>query len=918
MKLLSTLKDQPADNCFILTYNLDLSFFEYMLFMDLYVSGCRNVVIFCDPTQYQKSLHDISILRFLGQRYTLVPARISPQGAFHPKLIFLSNNECGNVFITSGNLTHAGYNHNLEVASHVRYSARKPDNLSWHICNWAYQTLREISSRSRAGDIASQRLDQLYGTSSWLREPPLDNVLRRVWPIHNLELSLFDQLMDLIKYNDSSGVDEISIISPFFDKHLRAASTFVERLAPKKFTIFSRNPIGLDPSALSRLSDRSGANIIYKELSMEQRRLHGKVMMIKTGRGCWLVSGSANMSSAAWLKEAKRGNMEIVTLRYEPNQTYFDPWLAEVTKDARKIRFQDISYYEIEEQKDSSIEKIRLNSAQIKRKQLILQLDTSTEQLKDIKIFLNTGLREFSITEYYKMEDTKVYFEIDPQMQKLLESPTVCRGEIVLGDGEKFMTSSVVIINQNSLTRFSRPVQRKERPKIPDGLEPDSYEHCVQLISMMEDLLARDKEGLEKHTPRIGKRNQRSGYQAEIETDEKYDPEDHFVDEPIRVPERSAGDDFYVDYYDRRTYLSLLNAMLSVTYRPSTSNKYSEMITDVNIEEEGQEDEKDNGKKPETTTAKKYKKKIGKRIKTLVQRLILGIQDEKYLEEIPPLYLVELFLIILHFLKIIWIDGYLSASIYYNQTYDLFKGFLGYPGEEGAWSVLGERMHEPERKYAEDRLGFSTNVWLVLYLMGNLLKEKEPKLYFELSSLARHGSQYLQPPYILKRITKQELKNKWQFTFPEDFEEKDPHEINLWLENFLEDYNESTLITEIVANPAARAEIEYKNISDIDQVPSLIVKFPLSEASLNLCFEYFKIFLEHPEKKSVAWAQFVNVNPPISDDDIGKVIIFYREDMKRLEFVVERARFGEYNPDITKDQLNIDELLTMETYEDLM
>lgn len=290
MKLLSTLKNQEANNCFILTYNLDLAFFEYMLFAPLYINGCRNVVVVCDPSQYKKSLEDISILRFAGQRYILVPAQTSLNGVFHPKLIFITGDKGGSVTVTSGNLTRAGYTHNLEVATHVQYTSQNPDPNHLATCNWAYETFGQIIASSTANSIVSDRLDQLYSTTPWLRDSNPGADPDRHWLLHNLDESLFKQVVRIIQDKDGSKTQEISILSPFFDPALRSAGAFIEEFDPNKLKIYSKKPVGLNPTALEKLSKKSETSVEYHELKEDPRALHAKVVKITTARGTWVHS----------------------------------------------------------------------------------------------------------------------------------------------------------------------------------------------------------------------------------------------------------------------------------------------------------------------------------------------------------------------------------------------------------------------------------------------------------------------------------------------------------------------------------------------------------------------------------------------------------------------------------------------------
>src|SRR5512139_2790437 len=125
MKLLSAIKRRPADNCIILTFTAGLLFFEHLLFEPLFGAGCRNTVVLCDPTQYSVALDDVEQVRYAGQRYLLLPGRTSPRGAFHSKLVFLTTADDGRLFVTSGNLTKAGYTRNWEVATLFEYNAKK-------------------------------------------------------------------------------------------------------------------------------------------------------------------------------------------------------------------------------------------------------------------------------------------------------------------------------------------------------------------------------------------------------------------------------------------------------------------------------------------------------------------------------------------------------------------------------------------------------------------------------------------------------------------------------------------------------------------------------------------------------------------------------------------------------------------------
>jgi hypothetical protein len=140
-KALQTLLHQPADNCIIVTYGLDLPFFEYMLFEPLYSRGCRNVAVLCDPGQQETALHDVPALEHSGRRYLCLPSSAA-RAAFHPKLILLTSEQVGLLLVGSGNLTRAGLTHNQEVWTRFDYSDGQPDEFVRTTCRRAFDCPR--------------------------------------------------------------------------------------------------------------------------------------------------------------------------------------------------------------------------------------------------------------------------------------------------------------------------------------------------------------------------------------------------------------------------------------------------------------------------------------------------------------------------------------------------------------------------------------------------------------------------------------------------------------------------------------------------------------------------------------------------------------------------------------------------------
>ena len=155
-----------------------------------------------------------------------------------------------------------------------------------------------------------------------------------------------------------------------------------------------------------------------------------------------------------------------------------------------------------------------------------------------------------------------------PQFLPYLESPVLVTLNANLSQ-DRLKSNSILLHNLESLHRFSRPVQRRDRPHIPEGIAPDSYEHCAQLLEMLHELLVTNSKQLRKHRGRITKLTKKDQQEQQmILEEEDYDPDEHFVDEQVRLATTQSGAELYADFYDRLTYEELLRAALAAVYHP--------------------------------------------------------------------------------------------------------------------------------------------------------------------------------------------------------------------------------------------------------------------------------------------------------------------------------------------------------------
>lgn len=926
MKLLTALKRQSADNCIILTYNADLLFFEHLIFEPLYASGCRNTLVLCDPLQYRMALADVEQLRYAGQRYLLMPARTSLSGAFHPKLILLTSADGGHLFLTSGNLTKAGYTRNWEVVTLFKYNAKKPDPTAWMAFQWAFDTLSQIIDASDTEGLARRRLDQLLGTTPWLRQEHLLPSSAPVWLLHNLDAPLLDQVIGRYHQDDGSPISEATVgspiseatvVSPFFDPDARAIAYLLAECQPKRLRLYTQaDSHGLNPRALAAVLKRHNPDFQPYQLDLEGRLLHAKTLLLRTERGAWLVTGSANFSRPAWLHSAVTGNTEIVVLRFEPDPTYFDAWLDELLVNAHPLELDWEAKPSVMEPSQAVPEThLTLLSATLEGRRLVLRLVEHLPTDATLTLQLTGEESRAIVYEQWKQgADQTLILRIAPELLPQLEGPTLVTLKSLSPSGE-LQSTSVLLHNLSMLQRFSRPIKRGPRPHVPEGMRPESYEHCAQLLEMLHDLLATNIEQLHRHRGRITalEKKDRLERQMAVEEEGDYDPEEHFVKERIEVAVPSSGADLYVDFYDRLTYEELLRAALAAVYRPPPEP--------ADGKEPGEPLPSFAGIRATSTPEdEKLRMQIMARIergfKRLVDNFVQGTTDADYLTEVPPRYLIELFVIVMSYLRVVWRDGMLNREPFVDHSLDLLTGFWGEPRQSGAWQVLHPRLTDAEWKHEEERLALSAQTWLHTYVLVELLAKADDRRIYDLAAWMRQFGAMLSPPDMLAALPDNIYRQLWRASFPTAVEFRPASEVIACLHDVSQCYDETSLQAEIATWPGARARTWVRDIAHLNQVPTLEVTLPLSEDDLDRCLRAFVLFLVWPQPKQAAWARFTNTNPLADADDLQSITIFHRGDQRSLVFAAQRAS-EEYRPDIDVMDVTVEKLSKLRTVAEL-
>lgn len=484
--LLKTLQELKGDfrGAVLLTYTLDLTFFEQLVAPKLTALGCTNILIITDQYGYDESLQrGARNLHGVGKRYACTPLRSAGRGIQHAKLLLLVGPQRGCLLVGSGNLTMPGYGRNLEQFTRfdLDLSPNKPspaDQL--HPFNVSWQLVNQLHQQGLVSTAAGERLAALTEIAPWLNQAVTPPAHLQLW--HSLIQPLFDQLPTL------GSLTELHLIAPFFD--LTIIDTLVNRLHPAQLIIgVDAHLPRLDGLALAERCRTWGCELELRALqgrNPQRRSLHAKTIVGVSDGAVWSISGSANITFPAWRSTWTRGgNLELVVWQHSTDSAL----PARIWEDEQllvQVRNADAVYLppdvETEDEGTPDDEALRLVELNVRSHHLAGQLVWNDPQLRS-----NVGLEESACSiELLRSRGALIPIQLDASGRFSVSLPAGLgqseAGRVVMDLTNKRLVSLFHWIDQlDELARFG---YRSYHVRIRQQLE--SFTGAGQLF---EDLL---------------------------------------------------------------------------------------------------------------------------------------------------------------------------------------------------------------------------------------------------------------------------------------------------------------------------------------------------------------------------------------------------------------------------------------------
>ncbi len=294
----------------ILTYTLNLNFFEQLVAPRLEQMGCTNVLILADRHGYDDALTNAARgVNGAGSRYVCAPLLNPGAGVQHAKAILLVGPETGRLLIGSGNLSFYGYCRNLELCNvfEVTIKGERPDSeAALYPFTVIWQLLQQLRQTGNLSAAAIERLDALQEIAPWLTLSAKRPEGMQFW--HTLEHSIYSRLAQ------APAVDELHIIAPFIE--VNTVTALLKRLHPQRLVVgvdaLSPN---LDGANLAQQCRDVGSTLELRALggATQARMLHAKAIIGVGAQDVWCLSGSANCTPPAMLNAwYGGGNLEFM------------------------------------------------------------------------------------------------------------------------------------------------------------------------------------------------------------------------------------------------------------------------------------------------------------------------------------------------------------------------------------------------------------------------------------------------------------------------------------------------------------------------------------------------------------------------------------------------------------------------------
>jgi hypothetical protein len=472
------------DNVLILSFGIDIPFFERTLWPQ-FAARCRNKIILADSQQFLQRCEDYAReagrVRHLNQSY-VVAGILMPYSytAAHAKLILLTHPDQGRLLVGSGNLSRHGYASGGEMFTLYEYTQDAPQSLPVFLA--VHEMIDTLIQQGSILGTAERHIQYLWEQTPWLFQASKspESPVR-----HNLTKSFLDQL--LLELHEEP-VEELWILSPFFDRECIALERLLQAIHPAQTTILVQpGYTSVDPTALQSVLVQAAGQWDIRTFQLENGDVdvHAKCYLLKLKNRAICLQGSPNLSQVAMISSAPHSNVELANLLTGPREAFdylFD--MLQIDPPVQDLTSLKLSYQPIEEKEPSTETPWQLIGGELHDNRLFLNYRGALPILQGAKLKISETESPLTLLS---MGMHLLELRLVGEQRELL-SQTVPLS-ILWTEGEiTYHTNPIFVCNRGALERALEYASTEETLTHTGGLDLDDKE--------LEELLGELKESL--------------------------------------------------------------------------------------------------------------------------------------------------------------------------------------------------------------------------------------------------------------------------------------------------------------------------------------------------------------------------------------------------------------------------------------
>lgn len=310
--VLRALGPRPTRALF-LAFDASPPFIDSDVWGALVSSELSDLTIVVDSLSLHAASIDAGSTRRAGVYYRIAGVRPRGGGLFHPKLACLVHDEGVHVLIGSANLTWSGWCRNVEIIDLISFGPSRtgPQESALALAEFLDELPGAVEGLMPDDVRSLQRVSEAL-VSAAEHAPTGEGDACRV--LHNLREPLLDQVR---RHVPPPAVTDVTAVSPFHDPVNSALAKIAKEYRDARLRVV-KDGLRVDDFDGPSFARLPGKPELRQTVWPEAPRpLHAKTFCFDGPRDCWLVAGSANLTTPAWLHAAADGgNVELVTLRH--------------------------------------------------------------------------------------------------------------------------------------------------------------------------------------------------------------------------------------------------------------------------------------------------------------------------------------------------------------------------------------------------------------------------------------------------------------------------------------------------------------------------------------------------------------------------------------------------------------------------